>query len=156
MVQKTIIGTLHKEGKSQRVIAERTGYSQSAVSKHIKCKVDWKEVISEEKLHKLTASLRLLSSKADSVTRESFTRSELKLESSSHQAQISSGKGLPSHFWSRNNIRSTLPGLRRRRTGLLLSGPKSSFQMRASFIFHLETKFLESGGRVEKLLEVQW
>ncbi len=26
------------------------------------------------------------------------------------------------------------------------SGPKSSFQMRASFVFHLETKVLESGG----------
>ncbi len=40
MVQKTIIDTLHKEGKSQRVITER-----GAVSKHIKCKVDWKEEI---------------------------------------------------------------------------------------------------------------
>ncbi len=41
---------------------------------------------------------------------------------------------------------------RRRRTGLLPSGSKSSFQMRASFVFHLETKILESGGRVEKLI----
>ncbi len=45
MVQKMIIDTLHKEGKSQRVITERGGYSRSAVSKHIKCKVDWKEEI---------------------------------------------------------------------------------------------------------------
>ncbi len=36
MVQKTIIDTLHKEGKSQRVITERGGCSRSAVSKHIK------------------------------------------------------------------------------------------------------------------------
>ncbi len=37
------------------------------------------------------------------------------------------------------------------------SGPKSSFQMRASFVFHLETKVLESGGKVEKLIaEVAW
>ncbi len=43
MVQKTIIDTLHKEGKSQRVITERGGCSRSAVSKHIKCKVYWKE-----------------------------------------------------------------------------------------------------------------
>ncbi len=48
--------------------------------------------------------------------------------------------------------RGVLPGLRRRRTGLLPSGPKSSFQMRASFVFHLETKVLEFGGRVDKLL----
>ncbi len=45
MIQKTIIDTFHKEGKSQRVITERCGSSQSAVSKHIKCKVDWKEEI---------------------------------------------------------------------------------------------------------------
>ncbi len=45
MVQKTIIDTLHKEGKSQRVITERSGCSRSAVSKHIKCKVDWKAEI---------------------------------------------------------------------------------------------------------------
>ncbi len=45
----------------------------------------------------------------------------------------------------------TFIGLRRR-TGLLPSGLNSSFQMRASFIFHLETKVLESEGRVEKLI----
>ncbi len=49
-------------------------------------------------------------------------------------------------------VLDVLPGLRRRRTGLLPSGLKSSFQMRASFVFHLETKVLESGGRVEKLI----
>ncbi len=47
-------------------------------------------------------------------------------------------------------VRGILTGLRRRRTGLLPSGPKSYFQMRASFVFNLETKVLESGGRVEK------
>ncbi len=45
MVQKTIIDAFHKEGKSQRVSTERGGSSQSAVSKHIKCKDDWKEEI---------------------------------------------------------------------------------------------------------------
>ncbi len=46
---------------------------------------------------------------------------------------------------------------KRRRTGLLPSGPKSSFQIKASFVFHLETKVLESGGRVEKLIaQVAW
>ncbi len=40
-------------------------------------------------------------------------------------------------------IRGVLP--KGKRTGLLPSGPKSSFQMRASFVFHLESKVLESG-----------
>ncbi len=34
----------------------------------------------------------------------------------SHHAQTSSGKGLPSHFWARDNVRSVLPGLWRKRT----------------------------------------
>ncbi len=45
MVQKTIIDTLHIEGKSQRVITERGECSRRAVLKHIKCKVGWKEEI---------------------------------------------------------------------------------------------------------------
>ncbi len=71
------------------------------------------------------------------------------------------GQGIKSHHTevSRNLatvvFRDILPGLRRRRTGLLPSGPKSSFQM--SFVFHLETKVLESGGRVDKLIaQVAW
>ncbi len=43
MIQKMKIDTLHKEGKSQRVITERCGCLRSAVSKHIECIVDWKE-----------------------------------------------------------------------------------------------------------------
>ncbi len=49
-------------------------------------------------------------------------------------------------------VSDVLPEQRRRRTGLLPSGLKSSFQMRASFVFNLETKVRESGGRVEKLI----
>ncbi len=67
----------------------------------------------------MTASLRILSSKADSNTCESFTRSELKLKLEcikSRHAQTSSGKGLPSHFWTRDNVRSVLPGLWIKRT----------------------------------------
>ncbi len=56
----------------------------------------------------------------------------------SHHAQTSSAKGLPSHFWNRNIVRSILP--KEKRTGLLLSGPKSSFQIKVHFAFHLEIK----------------
>ncbi len=66
MVQKTIIDTLHKE--SQGVITERGGCWKMWVGKGAQATG-------------MTASLRILSSKADSNTWESFTRSELKLES---------------------------------------------------------------------------
>ncbi len=100
-----------------------------------------------------TAALWGLSSKIDSRIWVNFTRNWLRL-GSRHQEP-------PHTDVSRNLatvvIRGVLPGLRRRRTGLLPSGPKSSFQMRASFVFHLETKVLESGGRGEKLItKVSW
>ncbi len=68
----------------------------------------------------------------------------------SHHAQTSSGKELPSHFWNRNIVRNILPGLRRKRTGLLLSGPKSFY---ISFV----NQGLEEDwrGTESKLLEVQ-
>ncbi len=75
----------------------------------------------------------------------------------SHHAQTSSGKGLPSHFWNGNIVRSILPGLRRKRTRLLLSGPKSSFQMKVIVAFHLDIKVPESGRRVERhRIHVAW
>ncbi len=95
-----------------------------------------------------TAALWGLSSKIDSRIWVNFTRTGLRL-GSRHQEP-------PHTDVSRNLatvvVRGVLPGLRRRRTGLLPSGPKSSFQMRESFVFNLETKVLESGGRVEKLI----
>ncbi len=100
-----------------------------------------------------TAALWGLSSKIDSRIWLNFTRNGLRL-GSRHQEP-------PHTDVSRNLatvvVRCVLHGLRRRRTGLLPSGPKSSFQMRASFVFHLETKVLESGWRVEKLIaQVAW
>ncbi len=100
-----------------------------------------------------TAALWGLSSKIDSRIWVNFTRNGLRL-GSRHQEP-------PHTNVSRNLatvvVRGVLPGLRRRRTGLLPSGPKSSFQMRANFVFNLETKVLESGGRVEKLIaQVAW
>ncbi len=77
----------------------------------------------------------------------------------SHHAQTSSGIGLPSHFWNRNIVRSILPGLRIKITGLLLSDPRSYFQMNVNFAFHLEIKVWslqeDWRGTVSKLLEVK-
>ncbi len=73
----------------------------------------------------------------------------------SHHAETSSAKGLPSHFWNRNIIRSIFPGIRRKKTGLLLSGP--FFRWKYIFAFNLEIKVPESGGRVERhRIHVPW
>ncbi len=125
VVQKTIIDTLHKEGKSQTFIAKEAGCSQSAVSKHVNRKLSGRK-----KMHD-----QLREPQPYDDCQVNFTRNGLRL-GSRHQEP-------PHTDVSRNLatvvVRGVLPGLRRRRTGLLPSGPKSSFQMRASFVFHLET-----------------
>ncbi len=107
----------------------------------------------------MIASLRILSSKADSNTWESFTRSELKMESVHQESPRSDifRKRATRHFWDRNIIRRILPGLKRKITELFLSGPKSSFLMKVHFSFNLEIKVPESGGRVERhRIHVAW
>ncbi len=112
---------------SQRVITERGGCSRSAVSKHIKYMQSWLE--GRNWVGKCAqASLRILSSKADSNTRESFTRSELKLESVHQESPRSdvfrkwATKPLQKQKHRQKHL--TL-AKKRKRTGLLISGPKS-------------------------------
>ncbi len=82
------------------------------------------------------ASLRILSSKADSNTWESFTRSELKLKSVHQESPRSrhlQENGYQYTSEPETIVRSILAGLRRKKTGLLLSGPKSSFLDESTF-----------------------
>ncbi len=69
-------------------------------------------------------------------TWESFTRSELKLESVHQESPRSDifRKRATKHFWNRNIVRSILPELKRKRTRLLLSGPKSIFRWK--YVLH--------------------
>ncbi len=155
VVQKTIIDTLHKEGKPQTFIAKEAGCSQSAVSKHVNRKLRGRKKCGRKRCttNERTAALWGLSSKIDSRIWVNFTRNGLRL-GSRHQEPPHTGVSMN---LATVVVRGILPGLRRGRTELLPSGPKSSFQMRASFLFNLETKVLESGGRVEKLIaQVAW
>ncbi len=71
----------------------------------------------------------------------------------SHHAQTSSGKGLPSHFWTRDNVRSILPGLWRKRT----PWSKVLFSDESKFCISFGNKVPESGGRVERhRIHVAW
>ena len=48
------------------------------------------------------------------------------------------------------HVSSVLPGLKKNRPGLSLSGPKSSILMRANFASHLETKDPGYRGRMDR------
>ncbi len=87
----------------------------------------------------MNASLRILSSKADSNTWERFIRSELKLESVHQESPRSDifKKRATKPLLKQKHRQSTLPGLRRKRTGLLL---------RSKVLFSNESKFCISFG----------
>ncbi len=53
VVQKTIIDTLHEEGKPQTFIAKEAGCSLSAVSKHVNRKLSERKKVWKKKMHNL-------------------------------------------------------------------------------------------------------
>ncbi len=150
VVQKTIVDTLHKEGKTQTFITKEAVCSQSAVSKHANRKMSGRKT-----MHKQPREPQSYEDcQAKSIQEFGWT---------SQGMDWGWGQGIKSTTHRRveefgfSCLQRRLTWTKRRRTGLLPSGPKSSFQMRASFVFHLETKVLESGGRVEKLIaQVAW
>ncbi len=155
VVQKTIIDTLHKEGKPQTFIAKEAGCSQSAVSKHVNRKLSGRKKCGRKRCTNNRENHSLMR-----IVKQNRFKNLGELHKEWTEAGVKASRA-PHTDVSRNLatvvVRGVLPGLRRRRTGLLPSGPKSSFQMRASFVFHLETKVLEYGGRVEKLIvQVAW
>ncbi len=55
-----------------------------------------------------------------------------------------------SHSCTTDSVRSVSPGLKTKRTGRLLSGPKLCSLMKVNFAFPLEIRVPESGGREER------
>ncbi len=106
----------------------------------------------------MTASLRILSSKADSNTCESFTRSELKLESVHQESPCSDifRKRATKPFLNQRQRQKRLTWAVEKNNSVC---PKSSFQMNVNFAFHLETRSQsleeEWRGTESMLLEVQ-
>ncbi len=155
MVQNTIIKTLHKEGLSQRGITERGSCSRSAVSKHIKCKVNWKEEIGLGKCAQatgMTASFRILSSKADSNTWESFTRSELKLESVHQESPRSDifRKRATKPLLKQKHRQKHLTLAKEKKNWTVAQWSKVLFSDKSKFCISFGNQGLESGGRLER------
>ncbi len=161
VVQKTSIDTLHKEGKTQKVIAKEAGCSQSSVSKHIiEGRREGKDCGRKSvQAIGITAPWRGLWNKTHSKMWGRFTKSGLQLESVLQEplrtdvckTWVSAVAFLvSSHSWTTDSIRSVS-------TGLLLSGPKLCSLMKVNFAFPLEIRVPESGGRKERhRIHVAW
>ncbi len=149
VVQKTIIDTLHKEGKPQTSIAKEAGCSQSAVSKHVNRKfsgrkrytTNWENrslmrIVKQNKFKNLGELYKEWTEAGLKASRATTHRRVKEFGYSCRQRRLT---------WAKE------------KNWTVAQSKKLSFQMRASFVFHLETKVLESGGRVEKLVaQVAW
>ncbi len=150
VVQKTIIDTLHKEGKPQTFISKEAGCSQSAGSKHVNRKLSGRKKCERKRCTTNRENCRLMR-----IVEQNRFKNLGELHMEWTEAGVKASRATTHRrvkkFGCSCHLRR-LPGLRRRITGLLPSALKSSFQMRVSFIFHLETNVLESGERMEKLI----
>ncbi len=139
VVQKTIIDALHKEGKTQTFITKEAVHRVLYPSMLTESWVEGKRCTTNRENRSLMRIVKQNQFKNLGELHKEWTEAGVKASRAPH-TDVS--RNLATVV-----VRGVLPGAKRRRTGLLPSGPKSSFQMRASFVFHLETKVLESGGR---------
>ncbi len=168
VVQKTTIDTLHKEGKTQKVIAKEAGCSQSSVSKHINREAKGRKRCGRKKCtsNRDNRTLERIVKQNPFKMWGRFTKSGLQLESVLQEplrtdvckTWVSAVAFLvSSHSWTTDSVRSVSPGLKTKRTGLLLSGPKLCSLMKVNFAFPLEIRVPESGGREERhRIHVAW
>ncbi len=131
VAQKTIIDTLHKEGKPQTFIAKETGCSQSAVSKHVNRKLSGRKKCGRKRCTTNRENRSLMR-----IVKQNRFKNLGELHKEWTEAVVKASRA-PHTDVSRNLatvvVRGVLPGLRRRRTGLLPSGPKSSFLDESKF-----------------------
>ncbi len=135
VVQMTIIDTLHKEGKPQTFIAKEAGCSQSAVSKHVNGKLSERKKCGRKRCTTNRENRSLVR-----IVKQNRFKNLGELHEEWTEAGVKASRA-PHTDVSRNLatvvVRGVLPGLRRRRTRQLSSGPKS---------FSDESKFCTSFG----------
>ncbi len=166
VVQKTTIDTLHKEGKTQKVIAKEADCSQSSVSKHINREAKGRKRCGRKKCTGNRDNRTL-----ERIVKQNPFKNVVEIHKEWTAAGVSASLRtdvcktwvsavaflVSSHSWTTDSIRSVSPGLKTKRTGLLLSGPKLCSLMKFNFAFPLEIRIPESGWREERhRIHVAW
>ncbi len=124
VVQKTIIDTLHKEGKPQTFIAKEAGCSQSAVSKHVNRKLSGRKKCGRKRCttnRENRSLMRIVKQnrfKNLGELHKEWTKAGVKASrATTHRRVKEFGYSclflLLSHSWTTDNVRGILPGLRR-------------------------------------------
>ncbi len=142
VVQKTTIDTLHKEGKPQILIAKEAGCSQSAASKHVNRKLSGKKKCGR----KICTTNRENQNrfKNPGELHKEWTEAGVKASRATTHRRVKE--------FGYSCRQRCLTWAKEKKNWTVAQSSKVLCQMRASFVFHLETKVLASAGRVEKLI----
>ncbi len=159
VVQKTTIDTLYKEGKTQKVIAKEAGCSQSSVSKHInreggRKRCGRKKCTSNRDNHTLERIVKQNPFKNVGEIHKEWTAAGVSASRTTTHRRMQD-MGFSCHIpcvkpRTTDSVRNVSPGLKTKRSGLLLSGLKLCSLMKVNFAFPLEIRVPESGGREER------
>ena len=156
VVQKTTIDTLHKEGKTQKVIAKEAGCSQSSVSKQInraakgRKRCGRKQCTSNRDNRTLERIVKQSPFKNVGEIHKEWTAAGVsasrttmhrRMQDMGFSCRIPCVKPL----LNKRQRQKRLAWAKEKRTGLLLSGPKLCSLMKVNFAFPLEIKVPESG-----------
>ncbi len=139
VVQKTTIDTLHKEGKTQKVIAKEAGCSQSSVSKHInrgakgRTRCGRKKCTSNRDNRTLERIVKQNPFKNVGEIHKEWTAAGVSASRTTthrHMQDMGFSCRIPcvKPLWTTDSVRSVS-------TGLLLSGPKLCSLMKVNFAF---------------------
>ncbi len=168
VVQKTTIDTLHMGARHKRSFQKRLAVHRALCpSTLIERRREGKDVVEKSvQAMGITAPWKGLWNKTHSKMWGRFTKSGLQPESVLQEplrtdvckTWVSAVAFLvSSHSWTTDSVRSVSPGLKTKRTGLLLSCPKLCSLMKVNFAFPLEIRVPESGGREERhIIHVAW
>ncbi len=129
VVQKTIIDTLHKEGKPQTFIVKEAGCSQSAVSKHVNRKSGRK------KCGRKRCTTNRENRSLMRIVKQNQFKNLTELHKEWTEAEVKASRATTHRCVNEFGYSCCQRRLRRRRTGLLPSGPKSSFESKFCISF---------------------
>ena len=161
VVQKTIIDTLHKEGKPQKVIAKEVGCLQSAVSKHInrklsgRAKCGRKRCTSSRDDRSLERIVRKRPFKSVGELHKDWTEAGVSASRATTHRQICEMGfkcriPLVKPLLNKKQRQKRLTWAKEENNWSVAQWSKVLFSDEANFASHLETKVPESGERLER------
>ncbi len=155
VVQKTIIDTLHKEGKPQTVITKEAGCSQSAVSKHVK-----RKLIGRKKCRRKRCTTNRENRSLMRIVKQNRFKNLGELHKEWTEAGVKASRATTHRRvkeFGYSCRQRRLTWAKKKKNWTVAQWSKVLFSDESKFCISFGSQVLESGGRVEKLIaQVAW